>query len=287
MYSLGTIEGRSDSRGASVNSAGDVVGWADRAAVGSGLPIAFLFRRGAMQNLNTLIPAGSGWHLLYAASINDAGQILCDGIRRGDGARRLCLLTPIPKAPGELSVSEIQARRVTLTWKDRSDNESGFAILRRLGSGPYARIAVVGPNTTTYTDNSVSPKTGYTYIMRALKSDIASPWSNEVSATTPDNPPLAAPTLTAAATAWDSIQVRWLDNSSHETGFALLRREGIGAYVRIAVLAPNTTSYVDMAVAPNVHYTYIIRALNGDALTPWSNEAVVTIPATPPLTPSP
>ena len=37
---------------------------------------AFLYRDGAMIDLNTTIDAASGWHLSEAAGINDSGQIV-------------------------------------------------------------------------------------------------------------------------------------------------------------------------------------------------------------------
>jgi probable HAF family extracellular repeat protein len=47
---------------------------------------------GSLQNLNQLLPAGSGWELLEATDINDAGQIV--GYGRFQGRIRAFLLTP-------------------------------------------------------------------------------------------------------------------------------------------------------------------------------------------------
>jgi probable HAF family extracellular repeat protein len=53
---------------------------------------AFLYTNGRMQDLNTLIPAGSGWTLSEAAGINDAGQIVGSGTKNGQ--LRAFLLNP-------------------------------------------------------------------------------------------------------------------------------------------------------------------------------------------------
>jgi hypothetical protein len=77
-----------------MNNAGDVVG-----TVGFGL--AFLLHDGQFIDLNTVLPAGSGWDLGAAFDINDHGQIVGTGTH--DGAPRGFLMIPItqpvPAAP--------------------------------------------------------------------------------------------------------------------------------------------------------------------------------------------
>jgi probable HAF family extracellular repeat protein len=53
---------------------------------------AFLYSGSKMYDLNDLIPAGSGWELIEAAGINDAGQIA--GVGSHNGNSRAFLLTP-------------------------------------------------------------------------------------------------------------------------------------------------------------------------------------------------
>ena len=55
-------------------------------------PSAFLISGGVGVDLNSLIPAGSGWHLGVATGINDAGQIV--GVGRHNGVQRAFLLEP-------------------------------------------------------------------------------------------------------------------------------------------------------------------------------------------------
>jgi hypothetical protein len=45
-----------------------------------------------MTDLNTLLPASSGWLIFAAFAINDAGQIVGNGVLNGQ--ERACLLTP-------------------------------------------------------------------------------------------------------------------------------------------------------------------------------------------------
>lgn len=89
LIDLGTLGGASSSA-RDINNHRQIVGSALDA---SGQPRAFLSRAGAtMIDLNTLLPADSGWVLLSANAINDAGQIAGEGIF--DRQRRAFLLTP-------------------------------------------------------------------------------------------------------------------------------------------------------------------------------------------------
>lgn len=55
---------------------------------------AFLDRNGAWIDLNTLIPANSGWVLVNASAINNAGQIVGTGRVNGGSQSQGFLLTP-------------------------------------------------------------------------------------------------------------------------------------------------------------------------------------------------
>ena len=73
MTDLGTLGG-SSSAGLGINTSGQVTGYAY--TTGDSAAHAFLYTPGTgMVDLNTLLPSGSGWTLLAAYGINDAGQI--------------------------------------------------------------------------------------------------------------------------------------------------------------------------------------------------------------------
>ena len=61
-------------------------------------PSAFLISGGVGVDLNTLIPAGSGWHLGVANAINDSGEIA--GVGRFHGVQRAFLLVPTSSGAG-------------------------------------------------------------------------------------------------------------------------------------------------------------------------------------------
>jgi probable HAF family extracellular repeat protein len=88
---LGSLAG-DQSEARSINIYGEVVGWSTL-VLGNGFPHAFLYKNGRMHDLNDLIPSNSGWELLQANGVNDAGQIVGYGNING-GRPHAFLLTP-------------------------------------------------------------------------------------------------------------------------------------------------------------------------------------------------
>jgi probable HAF family extracellular repeat protein len=93
MHDLGTLKGSTNSVGMALNNLGDVVGQSDGFAPYA--QHAFLYNGTKMLDLNLLIPSGSGWTLLEATGINDAGQITGQGVLNGGFYG--FLLTPAPQ----------------------------------------------------------------------------------------------------------------------------------------------------------------------------------------------
>jgi FtsP/CotA-like multicopper oxidase with cupredoxin domain len=93
-------------------------------------------------------------------------------------------------APTELAASAVAKNKktatVTLTWLDKSDNESGFLIQRATNAGFSLNVvnATVAGNTTTFSQ-SVSPGTTYFYRVLAFNEAHQSTWSNTATVTTP------------------------------------------------------------------------------------------------------
>jgi probable HAF family extracellular repeat protein len=79
-----------------INEAGDVVGYSETPGKGDFRP--FLYRNGQMTDLNDLIPADSGWEVLFARGINDHGQIVGTA-RNRKGYDRAVILTPVRSSP--------------------------------------------------------------------------------------------------------------------------------------------------------------------------------------------
>ncbi|MCS7033590.1 MAG: fibronectin type III domain-containing protein, partial [Phycisphaerae bacterium] len=93
----------------------------------------------------------------------------------------------VPAAPGNLTADAATPGRVTLTWTDNSDNESGFLVQRRQGSGEFDSGVTVAADGTTFVDTSVQPSTTYTYRVTAFNA-AGSSTPVEVTVTTPAPP---------------------------------------------------------------------------------------------------
>jgi hypothetical protein len=71
-------------------------------------------------------------------------------------------------APSDIGVA-VTATAAVLTWQDNSDSETGFAVDRRLeAETDFIKLALLGPNTTTYTDTTVVLEQTYVYRVRVL-----------------------------------------------------------------------------------------------------------------------
>lgn len=94
MSDLGALAGQTESCALSVNDRGQVVGTnADMKGKFATPTCALLWEKGKVFDLNTLIPAGTGWSLEVAAGINNSGQIVGYGKRLGK--TRAFLLNPV------------------------------------------------------------------------------------------------------------------------------------------------------------------------------------------------
>jgi probable HAF family extracellular repeat protein len=90
IQNLGTLGGTC-STAHGINNSGQVVGQSEKS---NGPVVGYLWEDDVMQDLNDLIDPASGWDLIDARPVNDAGQILGYGARAGTGGE-LFLLTPV------------------------------------------------------------------------------------------------------------------------------------------------------------------------------------------------
>ena len=93
LIDLGTLGG-SSSFAYDVSDSGAAVGYSWLADGPN--PHAFLYSDGILVDLNSLIPANSGWELLGAYGINHAGQIVGEGLYQGQDQAFLLNPTPVP-----------------------------------------------------------------------------------------------------------------------------------------------------------------------------------------------
>ncbi len=93
----------------------------------------------------------------------------------------------LPIAPSSLTATAISNTTIRLSWSDNSDNETGFELARRTGSGDFSTIETLSINATSFTDSSLSADTTYTYRIRSINDNGESGWSETATATTQNN----------------------------------------------------------------------------------------------------
>jgi hypothetical protein len=165
-----------------------------------------------------------------------------------------------PAAPDTVRKDRVSATEVLLTWRDRSENEQGFEILRRVVTDPadaWESRGSVGPNVTQFLDQA--PKdTLFIYRVRAFNQDGNSGFSNEcyVNRTPPAKPLSFYVRLIALYT----VDVSWSDRSNGERGFEIQRALVGKRFKTLKRMPPNTEYYRDETQRPATDYVYRMRA---------------------------
>ena len=202
--------------------------------------------------------------------------------------------TEPPAKPTDLSATATH-NQVVLTWKDPNDNSiTGYVILRRLpGVDPEGQfdelLANTGTASTTYTDNSVSAETRYTYRIKAINQYGASERSRWFHIDTPaapepeTDPADLAPTGLAAALTGGRVVLTWnapAEDAGSVTGYEVLRGEGEDDPATLAAdTGSAATTYTDAtATTASESYAYSVKAIRDDGPSQASGEAVVQLP---------
>ncbi|HET9210745.1 MAG TPA: fibronectin type III domain-containing protein [Thermoanaerobaculia bacterium] len=90
----------------------------------------------------------------------------------------------VPAAPSRLQATAVSSTEIDLTWRDNSNNETGFLVEALIG-GTFQQIGTVSANATRAGIVNLTPQTSYTFRVRAVNGNLASAPSNQVTATTP------------------------------------------------------------------------------------------------------
>ena len=182
---------------------------------------------------------------------------------------------------------------VTLTWDDPGDDSiTGYVILRRVpGVDPDGHFDVLVANTgtaaTTYTDDTVSAETRYTYRIKAINGAGTSERSRWSHIDTPAAPVPDKPTGLEATLTHGQVTLTWDDPGDDSiTGYVILRRvrennTGGDFSVLVADTGTAATTYTDDTVAAGTTYTYRIKAINEHGTSERSRWYHIDIPAAP------
>jgi len=95
------------------------------------------------------------------------------------------LVDPVlPEKPAELATEALSAVAAKLSWRDLSDDETGFVIERKESGGMFKYVASVTSNTTDFVDADLTANTAYQYRIKALNDFGESAYSSHINVTT-------------------------------------------------------------------------------------------------------
>jgi probable HAF family extracellular repeat protein len=143
MSDLGTLGGNYSCAHA-INNSNVIVGVAGIDPGDDNLNRAFIYAGGSMVDLNTLLDAsGTGWTLVQASDINDAGQIVGFGIY--GGTNHGFLLDPLPPMSQRPTVTAVQLQEADVLLSFTTQDAAHYAIdcCQILTSGPWD-VAMTG-----------------------------------------------------------------------------------------------------------------------------------------------
>lgn len=234
------------------------------------------------------IPNVNSSHVRVAVRLLYHGHLLCVDQSSADFTiQGLTVVVPgtflsIPSAPSSLTYTA-SAHNVSLKWTDNSNNETGFRIERKTGSGAFSEIGTAGADANTFNDPTTSHGNIYTYRVRAYNSVGNSTYSNErVVDLTAEMlaEPLAPTTLVATPLSPGSISLSWV-NPGFCDGIEVERLNSSSSFVTISELSSGTATFTNSGLSAGTAYTYRVRAFNqsssGDRLySGYSNPASAT-----------
>ncbi|MGE5827108.1 MAG: Ig-like domain repeat protein, partial [Micromonosporaceae bacterium] len=168
------------------------------------------------------------------------------------------------------------------SWTNPGTAEVGYRIERAEVTdgvaGPFALVASVPANGTTFTDAPADPTLTFDYRVIAWNAAGDAP-SNVVRV---EGVPKAPTGLTAvvaanpALPAGAQVELGWTNNATNSSSVVLERATGGGPFSVLATLAPTDTSYVDMTVQPG-SYSYQVKAVSTIGSSAYAGPVTVTV----------
>ena len=201
----------------------------------------------------------------------------------GGAPSNVVALTTPPAPPTGLAATVASPTSVTLTWTDASSDETGFVAEYRLAKAKdwTAFATEAAADATSLVVTGLSPGKAYEFRVRArhATNGLGSP-SDVVAVETLGGP--AAPTnVSVTASGSTSVVLTWADNATDETGFAVERRIGRGAWATVAEVGANVLTATVDGLAPSTTYEFRVAATNAHGAVPGEAVSLTMPPAAP------
>ncbi|MCE6987733.1 fibronectin type III domain-containing protein [Dyadobacter sp. CY323] len=181
----------------------------------------------------------------------------------------------IPKPPATLVATAISGYQINLSWTDSATDETGFELERSIDGTNFIKIADLAVNAVAFQNTGLVPVTRYWYRILAKNTAGKSAYSNIADDTTFQVLPAAPTELTATAMSPAQINLSWVDQAINETGYQVERSLDGVAFVKIADLGVNATTFQNTALNAATLYYYRVRAVNAVGGSTYSSVASV------------
>jgi len=191
--------------------------------------------------------------------------------------------------PTDLAARELASGDIEVSWRDNSDGEQSFELVRSSGgpAGSFTALASVAADVSTYEDSEVDGLSNYCYRVRAVGPVGTTPSAFTAPICHQSGPP-AAPSQLAAAGTFGQVDLSWLDASDNEAAFEIWSStDGAGGtFTSETSVAADVTGYSSTGLADGTEHCFRVRAVGAKGqASAFSNTACATTPV--PVVPPP
>lgn len=184
-----------------------------------------------------------------------------------------------PSAPTSLAATSQSHQSIKLSWMDNSsNNETGYEVWRTTGHSlaSYIRVAVAGPNTVQFIDNTCLPEMRYYYKINAVNEAGASALTSDVNAATGALPPPVPQNLKITSIASTSITISWSNESiAFIEAAEVYYKFGNNSSLYYSG-STNQTSFTLTNLTPVTQYTIMVKNRTPSAVSAYTPEVTAT-----------
>ena len=201
----------------------------------------------------------------------------------GAAPSNVVALTTPPAPPTGLAATVASPTSVTLTWTDASSDETGFVAEYRLAKAKdwTAFATEAAADATSLVVTGLSPGKAYEFRVRARHATNGPGSPSDVVAVETLGGPAAPTNVSVTASGSTSVVLTWADNATDETGFAVERRIGRGAWATVAEVGANVLTATVDGLAPSTTYEFRVAATNAHGAVPGEAVSLTMPPAAP------
>ncbi len=186
----------------------------------------------------------------------------------------LSMSPPVP--PSNVAATATSGRRVEVTWRDESPDETGFKVQYRGGGSGWKNVTAP-EDSESASLSGLDPGTKYRIRVKSTNAIGDSLPSDEAAVTTLARPDAAPSGVTATAAGSTAVRVTWSDNSSNETSFEVQFRGPAASWQAGATLSADTTAANLTGLLPSTTYDFRVVVRNAQGRRA-SKEATLTMP---------